>query len=675
MASIHAYAPEPRRIFSRIGLAFAIAYAVVVGVDYFVQFTVVIPSLQAGETEGLSLFTQYNPHGLFIAGEALGYLAMSARAPVRRTGLRRRPDRARDPLAVRRRLRAGRRGIRRLLARRRRPRRLRGGRPLDQLDRAHRLGCAAGRRVPASLPVVGSPSRGGCSRAPRADVASGLPAVVILPTVACVARIGFGSRVRNGPFVGARRGRGHRCGRHRPRCCVAPATASRRHQPLEALPSARSSPAVQAGRTPGEGALWHWRPTGGSVQLGAWANLLDGACRPAKPRVVRGGRRGGTSDREIRRAHPVRSRAERALGRDARVGPAATTGRRVAPVARAVRPGRPGHARLPRRPARRAPAPHRATLPGSSRAGLLRQADQLPARSTRRSTAWPAASDAWGCAPASGSRSSCRTARSSSRASTPSGAPAASPSPSTPAPRVRSSRGSSPTPAPRPRSSSTASGWASGTCAFPRRCGISSWPMSPTTCRCRCASAPGSRDAAARRRAIHRDGRAASSRFGELVRDGDAQAVPPAGRPRRPGGPPLHRRHDRAAEGRGPDPSQPRRQRLPARRLGVEPRRRRRGHAVGPAARPRLRHDGLHERLGAARLDAGPRPRSARPRAAAGRDRAVAGHGVPGRADPLRGDLRPPDVASGRRDLRSIEACISGAADPAGRRSRPSSSG
>ena len=77
MASIHAYASEPRKIFSRIGLAFAVAYAVVIGVDYFVQFAVVVPSLQAGETAGLSLFTQYNPHGLFIAGEALGYLTMS----------------------------------------------------------------------------------------------------------------------------------------------------------------------------------------------------------------------------------------------------------------------------------------------------------------------------------------------------------------------------------------------------------------------------------------------------------------------------------------------------------------------------------------------------------------------------------------------------------------------
>jgi hypothetical protein len=77
MAAVHDYAPEPRRIFTRIALAFALAYAVVIGVDYFAQFAVVIPSLQAGETESLSLFTQYNPHGLFIAGEAFGYLAMS----------------------------------------------------------------------------------------------------------------------------------------------------------------------------------------------------------------------------------------------------------------------------------------------------------------------------------------------------------------------------------------------------------------------------------------------------------------------------------------------------------------------------------------------------------------------------------------------------------------------
>jgi hypothetical protein len=45
--------------------------------DYFVQLTVVQPSLVKGQTSGLSLISQYNPHGLFIALEALGYLLMS----------------------------------------------------------------------------------------------------------------------------------------------------------------------------------------------------------------------------------------------------------------------------------------------------------------------------------------------------------------------------------------------------------------------------------------------------------------------------------------------------------------------------------------------------------------------------------------------------------------------
>ena len=76
-ACIHAYASEPRKIYSRIALSFALVYAVVILTDYFVQFAVVVPSLQAGETDGLTLLTQYNPHGLFIALESLGYFAMS----------------------------------------------------------------------------------------------------------------------------------------------------------------------------------------------------------------------------------------------------------------------------------------------------------------------------------------------------------------------------------------------------------------------------------------------------------------------------------------------------------------------------------------------------------------------------------------------------------------------
>ena len=86
LASIHASAPQPTKLFSRLGLSFALVYAVIVLLDYFVQLTVVVPSLQAGETAGLSLLTQYNPHGLFIALEALGYtapsLALLCAAPV-----------------------------------------------------------------------------------------------------------------------------------------------------------------------------------------------------------------------------------------------------------------------------------------------------------------------------------------------------------------------------------------------------------------------------------------------------------------------------------------------------------------------------------------------------------------------------------------------------------------
>lgn len=76
-ACIHSFAPEGKKLFSQIALSFAVVYAVIIIVDYFVQFAVVMPSLQSGEIDGLSLFTQYNPHGFFIAGETLGYLMMS----------------------------------------------------------------------------------------------------------------------------------------------------------------------------------------------------------------------------------------------------------------------------------------------------------------------------------------------------------------------------------------------------------------------------------------------------------------------------------------------------------------------------------------------------------------------------------------------------------------------
>ena len=77
MVSIHAYAPVHKKIFSQIGLAFALISAVILVNDYFIQFSVIPMSLVNDETEGLAMLIQYNPHGVFIALEELGYLIMS----------------------------------------------------------------------------------------------------------------------------------------------------------------------------------------------------------------------------------------------------------------------------------------------------------------------------------------------------------------------------------------------------------------------------------------------------------------------------------------------------------------------------------------------------------------------------------------------------------------------
>ena len=77
MICIHAYASPARKIFSQIGLSFATLAALILLSDYFIQFSIVPISLMSGETEGITLLTQYNPHGVFIVLEELGYLLMS----------------------------------------------------------------------------------------------------------------------------------------------------------------------------------------------------------------------------------------------------------------------------------------------------------------------------------------------------------------------------------------------------------------------------------------------------------------------------------------------------------------------------------------------------------------------------------------------------------------------
>lgn len=74
---IYQYATDSKKIFVLIGLSFSIASALVLMSDYFVQISVIQPSLVNGETEGIAVLTQYNPHGVFIALEEIGYIMMA----------------------------------------------------------------------------------------------------------------------------------------------------------------------------------------------------------------------------------------------------------------------------------------------------------------------------------------------------------------------------------------------------------------------------------------------------------------------------------------------------------------------------------------------------------------------------------------------------------------------
>lgn len=68
---------EPhRKIPGTIGLCLSAAAFTVIGIDYFIQLRTVQPALLRGELEGLAILSQYNPHGVFIALEELGFLVM-----------------------------------------------------------------------------------------------------------------------------------------------------------------------------------------------------------------------------------------------------------------------------------------------------------------------------------------------------------------------------------------------------------------------------------------------------------------------------------------------------------------------------------------------------------------------------------------------------------------------
>jgi hypothetical protein len=75
-ACVRQRAVDGRRVFGTIGLCLSTVSFTVIAMDYFIQLRTVQPALLRGELDGLAILSQYNPHGVFIALEELGFLVM-----------------------------------------------------------------------------------------------------------------------------------------------------------------------------------------------------------------------------------------------------------------------------------------------------------------------------------------------------------------------------------------------------------------------------------------------------------------------------------------------------------------------------------------------------------------------------------------------------------------------
>lgn len=74
IASVHIATQESHRLLSVTALAFAIMYAVIVTVNYTLQFTFVRQSVLRGDLTGLDTWTAGNPNSAIFATDILGYL-------------------------------------------------------------------------------------------------------------------------------------------------------------------------------------------------------------------------------------------------------------------------------------------------------------------------------------------------------------------------------------------------------------------------------------------------------------------------------------------------------------------------------------------------------------------------------------------------------------------------
>jgi hypothetical protein len=73
MLSIHFYAAQDIKILSLTAVAFAIIYAALCSLNYFVQITTVRHSIAVGDTNVLAPFIMANPGSVMLAIDTLGY--------------------------------------------------------------------------------------------------------------------------------------------------------------------------------------------------------------------------------------------------------------------------------------------------------------------------------------------------------------------------------------------------------------------------------------------------------------------------------------------------------------------------------------------------------------------------------------------------------------------------
>jgi hypothetical protein len=77
LVAIHEKTAPGRRTYSLLAVCVGVIAAAVLLITYYIQITVMQPSLEKGQLDGWAMLTMYNPNGVFLALEELGYLLMS----------------------------------------------------------------------------------------------------------------------------------------------------------------------------------------------------------------------------------------------------------------------------------------------------------------------------------------------------------------------------------------------------------------------------------------------------------------------------------------------------------------------------------------------------------------------------------------------------------------------